>query len=57
MEYKNVEYRIEDNIGILTIDRPKVLNALNAETIREIRSVLDEVKRNQEISGLGAINK
>jgi len=49
MGYKNVDYRIEDNVGILTIDRPKALNALNAETIREIRLVLDEVKKNQEI--------
>jgi enoyl-CoA hydratase len=49
MGYKNVDYRIEDNIGILTIDRPKALNALSIETINEIRSVLDDVKRNQEI--------
>lgn len=52
MGYKNVDFKIEDNIGILTIDRPKALNALNAETISEIRSVLDEVKRNQEIRAL-----
>jgi len=44
MEYENVNYKAEDGVGILTIDRPKALNALNAETIKEIRSVLDTVK-------------
>ena len=32
MEYENVKYKIEDNLAILTIDRPKALNALNAQT-------------------------
>jgi len=49
MGYQNVDCRIEDNIEILTIDRPKALNALNAETISEIRSILSEVKRNKAI--------
>lgn len=43
-----MDYKIDGNVGILTIDRPKALNALNAETIREIGSVLDEVKSNEE---------
>lgn len=49
MKYKNVDYKIKDNFGILTINRPKALNALNAETITEIRLVLDEVKKNRKI--------
>jgi len=49
MGYKNVDYRIEDNIGILTVDRPKALNALNGQTIREIRSVLGDVKGNEAV--------
>ena len=34
---------------MLTIDRPKALNALNAETIEEIRAVLSGVKGNSDI--------
>jgi len=49
MGYENVDYRIEDNIGILTVDRPKALNALDTQTIREIRSVLGEVKENDAV--------
>ncbi len=44
MNYKSVNFKTEDGIGVLTINRPKALNALNAETISEIRSVLSEVK-------------
>ena len=49
MGYENVKYVVENGIGILTVDRPKVLNALNNQTIREVRSVLDEVKRNEAV--------
>jgi len=49
MGYENVRYSIENNIAILTVDRPKALNALDAQTIREIRSVLGEVKENEAV--------
>lgn len=52
MGYENVKYVVENGIGILTVDRPKVLNALNNQTIREIRSVLDEVKKDQTVRAL-----
>ncbi len=49
MGYENVKYSIENNIATLTVDRPKALNALDAQTIREIRSVLGEVKENEAV--------
>ena len=52
MEYKNVKFDPTDNIGILTINRPKVLNALNTETIAEIRSVLTAVRENDGLKVL-----
>ena len=39
--------KIEGNIAILTIDRPKSLNALNAQTIEEIRSAVGEAKEDE----------
>src|SRR2546428_9895308 len=36
MAYENVKVDLRDNILLLTIDRPKVLNALNATTVEEI---------------------
>lgn len=44
MEYQNIRFRKEENIGILTVDRPKALNALNTQTIQEMCSVFKEVK-------------
>ena len=36
MDYQNVKVELRDGILFLTIDRPKVLNALNAATVEEI---------------------
>jgi len=36
MEYNNILVTSENNIAILTINRPKQLNALNSETIKEL---------------------
>jgi enoyl-CoA hydratase len=39
MSYENVRVEVRDGILFLTIDRPKVLNALNAATVEEIYRV------------------
>jgi enoyl-CoA hydratase len=40
MEYKNILVEVKDGIGFLTINRPKVLNALNPETLKEIECAI-----------------
>src|SRR5512145_3281259 len=37
MEYKNIIVEVIDGIGFLKINRPKALNALNSETLVEIK--------------------
>jgi enoyl-CoA hydratase len=49
MNYKNILLSIEGQIGILTINRPKALNALNTETLKEIQMAIHEVKDSSEI--------
>ena len=49
MGFSNIQYRVEDGVGILTVDRPKALNALNKETIKEICSVLAEAKESKTV--------
>lgn len=59
-KYDNVLLNAENGIGTLTINRPKVLNALNSATLQDIGDALREVKANQDdikvliITGSGA---
>lgn len=48
MEWKNVLLTGENEIGILTINRPKALNALNTETLLEIQAALREIENHPE---------
>ncbi len=46
MEFKNILLSFENEIAVLTINRPKVLNALNVETLKELQAALQAVKDN-----------
>ena len=37
MDYQNLMFENQDGIGVLTINRPQALNALNSQTINELR--------------------
>src|SRR4030067_3840631 len=52
MEYKNISLSVENEIGILTVNRPKALNALNIETLKEIQKGIEEVKERPEMKVL-----
>lgn len=45
MEY--VKFSSENGVGILTIDRPRALNALNDQVISELDQVLDQIDPDQ----------
>ena len=49
MAYETVLLAIENRVATLTLNRPKVLNALNGQLVGELESVLDELKRNDEV--------
>jgi enoyl-CoA hydratase len=52
MPYENLEnLKTENRDGILvvTVDRPKVLNALNAQTVDELRRVFDDVRDDDSV--------
>ena len=44
MDYQNIKVAVADGILRLTIDRPKVLNALNAQTVLEIHRAFQEAR-------------
>lgn len=47
MGYENILLNKEDKISIITINRPESLNALNAKTISELSSALNELDSDQ----------
>ena len=44
MVYENLLYEKKDGIAFITLNRPKVLNALNRKTIEEFQQVLVDAR-------------
>ena len=38
-----IQYEINDAVGVITINRPEALNALNSDVLAELDQVLDRV--------------
>ena len=49
MDYQNILVEKEDDIAILYINRPKALNALNKETLLEIKMAISQIAEDQEV--------
>ncbi|KPM31922.1 Enoyl-CoA hydratase [Croceitalea dokdonensis DOKDO 023] len=52
MEYKNIYIEEERNLGTITIDRPKKLNALNKATIEELHVAFKELDADKNIKAI-----
>ncbi len=44
MELENILWRVEDGVGVVTIHRPRQLNALNSKTLLELLELLEDVR-------------
>ncbi len=49
MSYSNILFEVRDGVGILTFNRPKALNALNAETLDEVADLVDRVAMDESV--------
>lgn len=49
MSYETIIYDKENGIGIITLNRPQQLNAINEQVIKEVNIVLDEIERDNEV--------
>ncbi|AST58760.1 crotonase [Thermoanaerobacterium thermosaccharolyticum] len=49
MDSNNVLFNKDDGVAIITINRPKSLNALNYETLKELDSALDKAEDDKDV--------
>ena len=52
MAYEFVVLQKEDGVGIITLNRPKVLNALNRATYKEIDEAITELEQDDSIAAI-----
>ncbi len=49
MQFETILLEKRNGVGLITLNRPKALNALNSELIGEINLALDDLEKDQEI--------
>jgi enoyl-CoA hydratase len=49
MAFKNITAEKKQNVGLITLDRPKAMNALNEELIGELAQALDDFEGDPEV--------
>jgi enoyl-CoA hydratase len=49
VSYKNLLYDKEDGIGIVTINRPEVLNALNTDVFKELYDLFSKIEDDEDV--------
>lgn len=49
MELLNVTLQKEGKVAVVTINRPKALNALNSDTLKDLNLVIEELEKDDEI--------
>ena len=52
MQYENIRLDIADRVARVTIDRPKVMNALNDQTLRELTHAFDTCRDDDGVAAL-----
>ncbi|MFV0497626.1 MAG: enoyl-CoA hydratase-related protein [Candidatus Fimivivens sp.] len=50
--YQTIQYQKNNNIGIVTINRPEVLNALNSVVISDLEQLMSEVEQDTKLAVL-----
>lgn len=52
MTYENILFETHGGVGVLTFNRPKVMNALNPKTLDEVDDVIEDVRGSDSIRTL-----
>ncbi|WP_313629371.1 enoyl-CoA hydratase-related protein, partial [Pseudomonas sp.] len=49
MSYETILLEVQGRVGLITLNRPQALNALNAQLVSELNQALDGLEANPEI--------
>ncbi len=49
MNFETLLFEVEDNIAVITINRPDKMNALNADVIKELNAAIDKIEEDEDI--------
>lgn len=49
MNYEYIKYRIDENVGTITLNRPKVLNSLNRPMAKEVQDALAKCRDDENV--------
>ena len=52
MEYQYITTSVDDNVQIITINRPEKMNALNAQLLQEVKSAVEAGNSNDDVHGI-----
>ncbi len=50
--YENIKYEVSEGIGYVTINRPKALNALNMDVLKELYAVFTEIEADEAVKAV-----
>ena len=50
--YATIRYEVKDGVGIVTINRPEALNALNSTVIEELSALVNEIENDKALRAL-----
>lgn len=49
MAFKNIILEIKDDVGMIRMNRPDAMNALNSETLQELREAISQLKDSDDV--------
>lgn len=49
MDFKTIKFEVDGSTGILTLNRPQAMNALNLEVYKELNQALDIIEKNEAL--------